>query len=205
MSPLFGIDPSPDVGGPPAPRRRWLGLVGAVAALSIVGLVIYTGAAGLKGRRRLEAEGFADAVKPEYESDERALVVEVYDGDTVRLADGRHVRYLGIDTPETAKPHLGVPEGDPYAKEAEDFNRALVLGKEVGLIYGLERLDHYGRTLACIIVNDPGTGEKICVNAQLLRQGLARAYILDRHFQFRKWFLKLQAQAKREQVGIWSL
>jgi len=30
---------------------------------------------------------------------EQALVVRVIDGDTAQLADGRRVRYLGIDAP----------------------------------------------------------------------------------------------------------
>ncbi|RKY41647.1 MAG: hypothetical protein DRP85_05685, partial [Candidatus Makaraimicrobium thalassicum] len=39
--------------------------------------------------------GRSDAQKKEY------LVRNIIDGDTIELADGKRVRYLGINTPET--------------------------------------------------------------------------------------------------------
>ena len=51
---------------------------------------------------------------------EQALVIRVIDGDTVELADGRRVRYLGIDTPES---------GEYYAENAIARNAELVEGK----------------------------------------------------------------------------
>src|SRR3989344_4407764 len=38
-------------------------------------------------------------------SGEQALVRRVIDGDTIELSDGKKVRYIGIDTPETVDPH----------------------------------------------------------------------------------------------------
>jgi len=39
---------------------------------------------------------------------EEAVVVRVIDGDTIELEDGRRVRYIGIDTPETVHPEKEV-------------------------------------------------------------------------------------------------
>ena len=39
-------------------------------------------------------------------SSERVRVIHVYDGDTVKLEDGRRLRFIGINTPKTA--HLSV-------------------------------------------------------------------------------------------------
>ena len=63
------------------------------------------------------------------------LVRDVIDGDTIELAGGKRVRYLGIDTPETTRrvgdQWLYYPE--PYAQEAKDLNRSLVLNQMVRL------------------------------------------------------------------------
>ena len=49
----------------------------------------------------------------------------VIDGDTVVLADGERVRYIGMDTPE---------RGEPFFDEATEYNRRLVEGRRVQLI-----------------------------------------------------------------------
>jgi micrococcal nuclease len=58
---------------------------------------------------------------PEYPLAE-ARVVEVIDGDTIRVVlDGVKVpvRYIGIDTPETRRPEMGV---EPFGLEAAEAN-----------------------------------------------------------------------------------
>lgn len=39
---------------------------------------------------------------------EKALVSRVIDGDTIQLDDGRKVRLIGVDTPETVHPQKEV-------------------------------------------------------------------------------------------------
>ena len=55
---------------------------------------------------------------------EVAFVARVIDGDTIELADGQRVRYLGIDTPEL---------GELYSYDALELNQDLVEGKWVEL------------------------------------------------------------------------
>ncbi len=69
------------------------------------------------------------------------------DGDTLRLKDGRSVRMIGLNTPETGKKGRA---DEPFAVAARQRLKALVdaSGGRVGLVPGREAKDHYGRTLA---------------------------------------------------------
>ncbi|KAE9650311.1 thermonuclease family protein [Pseudomonas sp. PB105] len=93
-------------------------------------------------------------------------VQRVVDGDTVRLKDGRSVRMIGLNAPETGK--RGRTD-EPYAVAARQRLQALVAasGGRVGLVPGREPKDHYGRTLAHLYGAD---GENL--EAQLLAEGL---------------------------------
>ena len=70
---------------------------------------------------------------------EEFRVTRIVDGDTVVLEDGRHVRYIGMDTPE---------KGHPYYAEAKGENERLVKGKKVSLEYDAEKTDRYRRALS---------------------------------------------------------
>ena len=86
---------------------------------------------------------------------EWATVLRVVDGDTivVRLESGQKekVRYLGIDTPETAHPRKPVEPGGPEASAA---NKALVDGKRVWLSRGPRNRDKYRRLLRRVSLED---------------------------------------------------
>jgi len=120
---------------------------------------------------------------------EEALVAWVIDGDTIELADGRHVRYLGIDTPES---------GEPYAEEATAKNKELVEGKIVELHPGKRDQDEYGRLLRYVYVDG------VFVNAELVAQGFANAYIFDPDERFSQVLVQLEQYAKLRQQGLWS-
>ena len=96
----------------------------------------------------------------------RVEVQRVVDGDTVRLKDGRSVRMIGLNAPETGK--KGRPD-EPYAVAARQRLQALVDASDgrVGLVPGRESKDRYGRTLAHLYGAD---GENL--EAQLLADGL---------------------------------
>jgi len=93
-------------------------------------------------------------------------VQRVVDGDTVRLTDGRSVRMIGVNAPETGK--RGRPD-EPYAVAARLRLQALVdaSDRRVGLVAGRESKDRYGRTLAHLYGAD---GKNL--EAQLLAEGL---------------------------------
>lgn len=134
----------------------------------------------------------------------RAEVLDVYDGDTieVELPDGSRddVRYIGIDTPETAKPHA---PAECMAEEAEAINEALVDEEEVTLRFGPERRDHYGRLLAYVYAPRPGGGTRF-VNALLVRRGLARPLTIAPNDARAPLFERLAARAARTARGLWG-
>lgn len=120
---------------------------------------------------------------------------KVIDGDTLRLEDGRTVRLIGIDTPESK--HAEVPV-QVFSKEAFEFARQMAEGFEVRLGHDRERTDKYGRTLAYVYLRD---GRML--NEELLKRGYA--YVLRRFpFSKEREFLNIQKQARKEQRGLWA-
>ena len=66
---------------------------------------------------------------------ERAQVVEVIDGDTLLLDDGRPVRLVGIQSPKLPLGRAGF-EAWPLAEEAKAALSELTLGREVASAMG---------------------------------------------------------------------
>ena len=124
-------------------------------------------------------------------------VVEVIDGDTIAIDDGKGtiVRYLGIDTPETARQDS---PGDPFSAEARELNRKLVGGKRVSLEFDSEKYDVYGRLLAYVYVDG------VSVNEELLRQGLAAPLFIDPNRKYREQFTSASKEAMKERRGMWG-
>ena len=116
-------------------------------------------------------------------------VTRVIDGDTVVLENGEHVRLLGIDTPE---------KGQKYYREARDYLKQRVLGKNVKLTYTNEEKDKYGRLLRYVFVNG------MMVNTELVENGLASAYIFVPD-QYTESLLQTEGKAKWDGLGIWNV
>jgi len=123
---------------------------------------------------------------------EVAKVVQVIDGDTITVAGGYRVRYIGIDTPEV------YPEKEAYGTEAWQANRLLVEGKEVRLERDVSQTDKYGRLLRYVYVDD------ILVNAELVKQGLAEAKAYPPDTKYQDLLEELEAEAKEAGRGIWT-
>jgi endonuclease YncB( thermonuclease family) len=126
-------------------------------------------------------------------------VVSVDDGDTLTLADGTQVRYLGIDTPE---------RGEPFSREAREENRRLAGGRRVFLERGgPEETDHYGRRLAIVQVAAAEHDAGAAINAALLRAGLANVYISGPEAiapDILRALLAAQGEAIAARRGIWK-
>jgi micrococcal nuclease len=125
----------------------------------------------------------------------QALVVHVVDGDTLVLEGGLKVRVLGIDAPEMEK--SGQP-ADFLAHKSKAALRDLTLRKTVRLEYDRQRYDHYGRLLAYLFLPN-GT----FVNAELVRQGLARVYFHAPNVRYRDVLLAAQKEALEANRGVW--
>lgn len=129
--------------------------------------------------------------------DERVRVDHVYDGDTVRLVDGRRLRLIGVDTPE-----LNHREGrpDPFAQAAREATERLVGGAELHLRFDTERRDRYGRLLAHAFLPDGRSLSRI-----LIGDGLGTQLTVPPNV----WNVDCLSAAEREaqaaRRGIWAL
>ncbi len=127
---------------------------------------------------------------------EKAFVKRAIDGDTIELADGRRVRYIGIDTPETVDPRKPV---QCFGREAANKNRELVEGKEIELEKDVSETDRYGRLLRYVYLP---SGEM--VNEILVREGFAHSSSYPPDIKYQQLFIEAERQAREENVGLWS-
>ena len=104
---------------------------------------------------------------PRYEV---AHVVNVVDGDTFQIEDGRYVRILGINAPE---------HDEKYFEAAKDALEAYISDKDVYLERSGQDKDKYGRLLRSVILEN-GTN----VGVELVRSGLAVIYITSKSYKY---------------------
>ncbi len=126
-----------------------------------------------------------------------AHVKYVIDGDTIVLQNGKKVRYIGINAPEIA--HKDKP-GEPFGKQATEYNRRLVQGKNVRILQAGDGIDRFGRILAFVY-----TADGRMVNEKLLKAGLAHCCFFSPDLRYRRLLLQAQLFAINSRKGIWSL
>jgi len=130
---------------------------------------------------------------------DRVRVIHVYDGDTVKLQDGRRLRFIGINTPEIN--HHG-KTSQPQAEAATQFLKNLLdkNNNTVLLQYGHERRDHYGRYLAHVFLENGAN-----IAAELIAHGLATTLVIPPNTWGLDCYRRYENQARIEQLGIWAL
>lgn len=129
---------------------------------------------------------------------EKTAVESVVDGDTIVVAGGTRVRLLGVDTPETKDPRKPV---QCFGVEASAHTSSLVEpGTPVRLVYDVERLDQYGRTLAYVYRQVDG----LFVNAALVAEGFALVATFPPNVAHVEEFTALARVAREGGRGLWS-
>ena len=129
---------------------------------------------------------------------DKALIKKVIDGDTVILADQRHIRLVGINTPELD--HDYYSNSEPGALRARDRLVNLIERKQVYLEYDKERFDRHGRTLAHLyLVNGAN------VQAILLAEGQAIPLTIPPNLKNHDCYEFTSELAKRNKKGLWKL
>ena len=132
-------------------------------------------------------------------------VIEVIDGDTVKLSNRKLLRYIGIDTPEirhkTAQGFQYQPE--PFSLEAKALNQKLVEGKVVRIEYDVQRTDAYGRLLGYCFVKDEHDNE-IMADEEILKEGLALLLTMPPNVKYTERFTRAQEYARQHKSGIWA-
>ncbi len=126
----------------------------------------------------------------------QSVVTRVVDGDTVWLDDGRQVRLIGINTPELG--HGDRPD-QALSRNARNALQALIGDKPVRLVYGPERHDRHGRTLAYLELSDGSrAGEK------LLQKGLAFMIAIPPNVGHVSSYRKIEFKARAQKRGVWN-
>lgn len=119
-------------------------------------------------------------------------VIEVSDGDTLKLSNGKSFRLYGINAPEVK---------EPFYEEAKAFTENLVLGKEISFEQEENyREDKFGRTLGYVFVGG------INLNIELVRNGLARVVLYEKRakIKYQEELLSSEKSAKELRLGIWK-
>ncbi len=125
------------------------------------------------------------------------LVSHVYDGDTLKLADGRNVRLIGIDTPEMGRDGK---RDEPGAAAARQGMNKIVLASNnlVFMLPGVDNTDRYGRKLAHLYDQQ---GKNI--TELQLRAGLGFAITFPPNLQNKDCYQAAESQARRARRGLW--
>jgi micrococcal nuclease len=148
----------------------------------------------------LSALGWADCVPVVLDggAGEIAKVDRVYDGDTIKLVDGRHIRILGVNAPEVdhGKEKTGQSLGEEARIATEAFFKQ---NKTVKLYYDVQRVDRYERTLAHVY---DAKGNSL--SAYLLRNGLGFHVAIPPNLGLNECLHAEENIARNKRLGIWS-
>lgn len=118
-------------------------------------------------------------------------VKRVIDGDTIELANGQIVRFVGVNAPNN---------GEPFEEEATEANTKFVQGKTVTLEYDAYTSDRFGRVLAYPFVE----GKNVVV--ELAKMGLVKVTLYEdrRKLKYQDELVKAQGEAKKKKLGLWN-
>jgi len=172
----------------------------------VAAFVLFAGCAGFP---------VTTTTQPTQTEEGTAKVLEVVDGDTIRVQyEGRTdtVRLVGVDSPETHAANTpaefpGVPTTEAgrnclrgWGKNATEFAKQELAGKTVRLTFDpqTDHRDRYGRLLAYV----QAEGEAETFNYRLVAEGYARVYESD--FTNIERYRAAAADAREANRGLWA-
>ncbi len=135
---------------------------------------------------------------------EPVIVERVVDGDTIVVHDGRKIRLIGINTPESTN------RTEEYGKEASDYTKSQLEGREVFLQKDVSDVDRYNRSLRIVWLEVPSDDMdeqemmKKMFNAQLVIDGYAEPSTYPPDVKYSDYFRKFAREARENEVGLWS-
>jgi len=130
------------------------------------------------------------------------FVSRVIDGDTFVISDSQHVRMLGVNCPEIAR--LNKP-AETFGYEAKQKIKSLIEHKYVKLTFEGKSFDVFGRLLAYVFLTDKNGKDSLFVQAELLKNGLARISYYNKQKKYYALFYNLRRTAMKNKLGIWGI
>ncbi len=122
-------------------------------------------------------------------------VINVIDGDTFTIEEGKVVRMIGMDTPETVHPSKPV---QCYGKEASAKTTELIEGQKVRLEKDVSETDKYKRLLRYVWKGD------VLINELLVQEGYAQSSSYPPDIKYQDRFVTAQQEARDNQKGLWG-
>ena len=125
-------------------------------------------------------------------------VAKVIDGDTIRLSNGKLVRFIGINTPEIDH-KFG--NSQAFAERARDYLKSKVkrFKGRLLLLAGEEKRDRYGRLLAHIF---SPTGQNI--QADILLNGFGVWIVVPPNLNYMECYREYEQEARQSKSGVWG-
>lgn len=191
---VAGAPTTPDGGRMPADFSA----AHSTSRRQLLKLVIAGGLPLLRGRSAAAATADVASSPIQLAPGGEAEVSEVVDGDTVRLADGREVRLVGIQAPKLPLGRPNFPTW-PLAEEAKRALASLAVGR-VSLFYGGAERDRHGRALAHLV-----DAEGRWIQGAMIEAGMARTYSFVDNRALVPELLRLETAARDGGRGIWAL
>lgn len=136
---------------------------------------------------------------------ELVTVARVVDGDTFETSDGRKIRLVGVNTPESTT------RIEDYGKEASNYTSSKLSGKQVWLQKDVSDKDRYGRYLRVVWLSVPTSDmdesemRLKMYNADLVLNGFAEPSTYPPDVKYSDYFVKFAREARAANTGLWSL
>ena len=124
-------------------------------------------------------------------------IVEITDGDSLLVDDGRRLRLIGINAFEMHSPD---ERERKLARTARDTLQDFLHEQAVLMTPGLETQDAYGRTLAHIRLSDGRDAART-----LVARGLALAVAVGPNTRCADRLQSLERRARKQRLGLWKL
>ena len=135
---------------------------------------------------------------------EAVTVERVVDGDTLKLTDGRRIRLIGVNTPESTK------RTEEYGKEASQYTTSKLNGKQVWIQKDISETDRYDRLLRIVWVDIPTDDmdeneiRTKMFNADLVINGYAEPSTFQPDVKYSDYFIKFAREAREQNTGLWA-
>jgi micrococcal nuclease len=135
---------------------------------------------------------------------EEVIVARAVDGDTLELKDGRKIRLVGVNTPESTT------RTEEYGKEASKYTAEELEGKKVWIQKDVSDTDRYDRHLRVIwldIPKDDMNEDEIrskMFNAHLVLNGYAEPSTYTPDVKYSDYFVKFAREARDKNTGLWA-
>lgn len=129
---------------------------------------------------------------------ETVKVAQVYDGDTLKLMDGRKLRLIGINTPEHGRDGK---QDEPYYLSAKNNLKKIIQRNhnQIKIAFGTDKHDRHKRILAHIF-----TMNNENITATLIKNGMGFAIAISPNLQLLDCYQQAEREAQKQKRGIWG-